>query len=398
MLISIIIIAIFSGLYMAWNIGSNDVANSMSTAVGAKAISLKQALIIASVLNFLGAVLVGKHVTDTVKGKIVDISSMPQHNIMIGFLAALLSASIFVTFSTWKELPVSTTHAVVGGVAGFGIIQGGIQAIRWDTITKVVTSWILSPLAGALLAFLMFGIIRIFIFAKKEPVKYASKLSPFFVALTIFIILISIFTKTRAGEIIGYELREYVLISILIAFVAGIISYFFAKKFVDKSYETVERMFRRLQIITSCYVAFSHGANDVANAVAPVAVVIAMAWKEVDAIYLLAFGGIGIALGILTWGYKVIRTVGGRITDLTNTRGFSVDFAAATVVLLASKLGMPISTTHVVVGAVVGVGLARGLAAIDLNVIKRIIFSWLLTLPATIITSILIYIGLTIIF
>ncbi len=398
MLIAIIIIAIFSGLYMAWNIGSNDVANSMSTAVGAKAISLRQALIIASILNFLGAVLVGKHVTDTVKGGIVDVSSIAKTDVMLGFLAALLSASIFVTLSTWKELPVSTTHAIVGGVTGFGLIQGGLSAIKWDTLGKVVISWALSPLAGALLAFLVFGIIRFFIFAKKEPVRYAKKLSPIFIALTIFIIFLSIFMKTRAGEILGFETTEYVLISALIALIAGIIGGFLAKRFIGKGYEIVERMFRRLQIMTSCYVAFSHGANDVANAIAPVAVVLAIAWKEIDTAYLLAFGGFGIALGILTWGYKVIRTVGGKITSLTNTRGFSVDFSAATVVLAASKLGLPISTTHVVVGAVVGVGLARGLAAIDLSIIKRIVLSWLLTLPATIITSILIYIGLSIIF
>ncbi|MCD6331318.1 MAG: inorganic phosphate transporter [Thermoplasmata archaeon] len=398
MLLAIIIIAIFSGLYMAWNIGANDVANSMSTAVGAKAITMKQALIIAAVLDFLGAVLVGKHVTDTVKGKIIDTASMEPTLVALGFLASLLSASIFVTLATWKELPVSTTHAIVGGITGFGLIQGGLGVVKWKTLGQVVASWVISPIAGAALAFLMFGIIRVFIFARKDPVKWARYVSPFFVALTIFIILLSVFMKTRVGVILGYETEEYVLISLFFAFIAGLISIFLARRFIGRGYEVVENLFRQLQIMTSCYVAFSHGANDVANAVAPVAVVIAIAWKEVDAIYLLAFGGIGIALGILTWGYKVIKTVGGRITALTNTRGFSVDFSAATVVLVASKLGLPISTSHAVVGAVIGVGLARGLAAIDLSVIKKIIYSWLFTLPSTIALSILIYSGLTIIF
>ncbi|RLF41092.1 MAG: phosphate permease, partial [Thermoplasmata archaeon] len=211
-----------------------------------------------------------------------------------------------------------------------------------------------------------------------------------------------IFTKTRVGTELNYTMGEYILISLVMSAAAGLAGYLFfiktrahAKK---KKYDVVEGLFRRLQVMTSCYVAFSHGANDVANAVGPVAVILAFSWQEVDTVYLLAFGGIGLALGITTWGYKVIRTVGGRITALTNTRGFSVDFAAATVVLVASKMGMPVSTSHAVVGAVIGVGLARGLDAVDLGVIKKIVYSWLLTLPATAFVSILIYRGLIILF
>ncbi len=402
MLLIIAIIAGIAGLYMAWNIGANDVANSMSTAVGAKAITLRQALVIASILNFLGAVLVGKHVTDTIKNKIIDVSLMSQHDVTLGFLAALLSASLFVTFSTWRELPVSTTHAIVGGVAGFGLIGGGMEMVHWDTLTQVVASWVLSPFAGAALAFFMFKVIQKLIFDVADPVARAKQLSPLFIGLTIFIILLSIFTKTRVGTELNYTMGEYILISLVMSAAAGLAGYLFfvktrahAKK---KKYDVVEGLFRRLQVMTSCYVAFSHGANDVANAVGPVAVILAFSWQEVDTVYLLAFGGIGLALGITTWGYKVIRTVGGRITALTNTRGFSVDFAAATVVLVASKMGMPISTSHAVVGAVIGVGLARGLDAVDLGVIKKIVYSWLLTLPATAFVSILIYRGLIILF
>ena len=402
MIIILVIIAIFAGLYMAWNIGANDVANSMSTAVGAKAITLRQALIIASILNFLGAVLVGKHVTDTIKNKIIDVSLMSQHDVTLGFLAALLSASLFVTFSTWRELPVSTTHAIVGGVAGFGLIGGGMEMVHWDTLVQVVASWVLSPFAGAALAFFMFKVIQKLIFDVADPVARAKQLSPLFIGLTIFIILLSIFTKTRVGTELNYTMGEYILISLVMSAAAGLAGYLFfiktrahAKK---KKYDVVEGLFRRLQVMTSCYVAFSHGANDVANAVGPVAVILAFSWQEVDTVYLLAFGGIGLALGITTWGYKVIRTVGGRITALTNTRGFSVDFAAATVVLVASKMGMPVSTSHAVVGAVIGVGLARGLDAVDLGVIKKIVYSWLLTLPATAFVSILIYRGLIILF
>ena len=399
MVVIIIILAIFAGLYMAWNIGANDVANSMSTAVGSKAITLRQALIIASLLNFLGAVLVGKHVTDTIQNKLIDVGIIPNHDLMLGFMAALLSAGIFVTLSTWKELPVSTTHAVIGGVIGFGLIEGGINMVKWGTVENIAASWIISPLAGGALAFIMFKIIAATIFASKEPGKMARNTGPVYITLTLFIIFLSIFLKTRVGAMIGnFGITEFALISLTISSIGGIIGFFILKKVRGKGYDLVENLFRRLQVMTSCYIAFSHGANDVANAVAPVAVVLVLAWRQIDAVYLLAIGGMGIAVGILTWGYKVIKTVGGKITALTNTRGFSIDFAAATVVLVASKFGLPISTTHTVVGAVIGVGLARGLDAVDLSVIKKIVYSWLLTLPASAALSILIYRGLIILF
>jgi len=403
--ILLVAIAIFAGLYMAWSIGANDVANSMSTAVGAKAITLRQALIIASVLNFLGAVLVGKHVTDTIKGGIVKAYDaggnliMDEYLVALGFLSALLAAGIFVTIATWKELPVSTTHGVIGGVIGFGLIQGGLSFVKWGTVGQIASSWVLSPIVGGIMAFIMFKIIAYFVLAKKEPVKSAKKVGPLFIGLTIFIIFLSIFMKTRVGELLEYDLKEYILLSLLIAFIASIFGFLLLRKVAGRGYDIVEGLFRRLQVMTSCYVAFSHGANDVANAIAPVAVVLVIALQmNIDPMYLLALGGMGIAIGIVTWGYKVIRTVGGKITALTNTRGFAIDFSAATVVLVASKLGMPISTTHTVVGAVIGVGLARGLDAVDLSIIKKIVYSWLLTLPATAILSILIYRGLTILF
>jgi len=399
MIIILVIIAIFAGLYMAWNIGANDVANSMSTAVGSKAITLRQALIIASILNFLGAVLVGKHVTDTIQNKIVDVAIIADHDLMLGFMAALLSAGIFVTLSTWKELPVSTTHAVIGGIIGFGFIEGGMGMVKWGTVENIAASWVISPIAGGILAFIMFKIIAATIFSSREPGRMAKNTGPIFITLTLFIIMLSVFMKTRLGAMMGnFTIMEFVAISLAIASLGGVVGFFLLKKVRGKGYDLVENLFRRLQVMTSCYIAFSHGANDVANAVAPVVVVLVLAWKQIDAMYLLAIGGMGIAVGILTWGYKVIKTVGGKITALTNTRGFSIDFSAATVVLVASKLGLPISTTHTVVGAVIGVGLARGLDAVDLSVIKKIVYSWLLTLPASAALSILIYRGLIILF
>ncbi len=399
MIVILALLAIFAGLYMAWNIGANDVANSMSTAVGSNAITLRQALIIASILNFLGAVLVGKHVTDTIQNKIVDVALIADHELMLGFMAALLSAGIFVTLSTWKELPVSTTHAVIGGIIGFGLIEGGMNMVKWRTVENIAASWVISPIAGGVLAFIMFKVIAATIFSSKEPGRMAKNTGPIFITLTLFIIMLSVFMKTKLGAMMGdFTVMEFVAISLGIASLGGIIGFFLLKRVKGKGYDLVENLFRRLQVMTSCYIAFSHGANDVANAVAPVAMVLMLAWKQIDAIYLLAIGGLGIAVGILTWGYKVIKTVGGKITALTNTRGFSIDFSAATVVLVASKLGLPISTTHTVVGAVIGVGLARGLDAVDLSVIKKIVYSWLLTLPASAALSILIYRGLIILF
>ena len=394
--------------YMAWSIGSNDVANSMATAVGAKAITFRQAVLIAGILNFVGAVFVGSHVTETVKGNIVQPSMIPDlHTLLLGFIASLLAAAIWVTLSTWKEMPISTTHSVVGALLGFGLIAGGTSSINWIKLGEVASSWILSPIVGCILAFFVFKIIVKLIFEKSKPVESAKIVGPGIIGVTAFMIVSSLLMKTPLGEKIGITNDLTAIItSIFIGIVIALISIFLLRNIKAKSaedYETVERIFRRLQIVTSCYVAFSHGANDVANAIAPVAkinhVVITGNISPIAQVptFLLALGGFGIAIGCMTWGHKVMRTLGYRITTLTNTRGFSVDFGAATTVLIASKLGMPISTSHTVVGAVIGVGLARGLAAVDLGVIKKIIVSWLLTVPVAAGTSALIFLLLKLI-
>jgi PiT family inorganic phosphate transporter len=399
-LLLVVILALLAGGYMAWNIGANDVANSMSTAVGANAITLRQAVIIASVLNFVGAVFLGSHVTETVKGGIVDTAMIGSaHSVMLGFLAAILAASFFVTVATWLELPVSTTHSIIGGITGFGLIAGGAEIIVWRKLGEVAASWVLSPVAGAVIAFIVFRLIVHCVFAAGEPVEAAEKFGPFFVGLTFFIVSFSLFTKTDLGTILfGGELYQIVSASAVIFVVAAVLGAMIIRRFsYGEGYDAVEFLFRRLQVVTSCYVALSHGVNDVANAIAPLSVVLSSALEKTGidigglSYYLLALGGVGIAVGVMTWGYKVIRTLGSRITDLTNTRGFSVDFGTATTVLAASKLGLPISTSHTVVGAVIGVGLARGLEAVDLSVIKKIVYSWAVTLPATVVMSIVIY-------
>ena len=391
------------GFYMAWSIGANDVANSMATAVGAKAITHKQAVVIAGILSIVGAVFVGSHVTDTVRKGIVDVAGIDSHLLLLGFVSSLLAAAIWVTISTWKEMPISTTHSIVGALVGFGLITGGVSSVMWGKVGFVVASWVISPVAGCILAFFIFKIIVKTIFAREHPVKAAKVVGPIILGFTALLITSSLFLKTPLSETYNIPAAEGILIAVIVAIAVAVMGIFLFRKVVAKSeedYATVEGIFRKLQIGTSCYVAFAHGANDVANAIGPVAAIIPLAQgiglgSEIEVpTWLFILGGIGIAIGCMTWGRKVMRTVGSRITTLTNTRGFSVDFGAATTVLVASSLGLPISTSHTVVGAVIGVGLARGLEAVDFSVIKKIITSWLLTLPIAAGTSVVIFISL----
>ena len=393
-------------LYMAWSIGSNDVANSMATAVGAKAITFKQAVIIAGVLNFIGAVFVGSHVSDTVRKGIITTTGISNHLLLLGFVASLLAAAIWVTLSTWKSMPISTTHSIIGALMGFGLIAGGLSAVSWGKVGSVVASWILSPVAGCILAFFIFKIIVRTIFAKEHPVKAAKVVGPIIFGFTAFLIVSSLCLKTPISENFNISEIQTLFIAGVSAIIVAIIGIYSLRKIQERGpedYATVEGVFRKLQVGTSCYVAFAHGANDVANAIGPVASIIPLAqgFSIGDQVtvptWLLALGGIGIAFGCMTWGRRVMQTVGKRITNLTNTRGFSVDFGAATTVLVCSKLGLPISTSHTVVGAVIGVGLARGLEAVDLSVIKKIIVSWAVTLPVAAGTSIGIFLLLRII-
>ncbi len=404
--LTILLAGLAAGLYMAWNIGANDVANSMSTAVGAEAITYKQAIIIASVLTVAGAVLVGGHVTATVKGGIFDPSDFSSKKLAIGGLAAIIASGLWVTIATWQSLPISTSHSIIGGMMGFGLFAGGPAIISWLTLGQVVLSWITSPLLGALLAYIIFNIIVKVIFNSEESFETARKTTPFFLGATMFIITLSLFFDTALdNQIFGRDLPflESLGIAAVVGVIIGLAGQFFIVRGIEKSeddgYEDVENIFSRLQVMTSCFVAFSHGANDVANAIGPLLLVVKNTIGDsmpffLGNDYLLLMGGMGIAIGISTWGYKVIKTVGFRVTKLTNTRGFSVDFGAATTIIAASKLGMPISTSHTVVGAVFGVGLARGVEAIDLSVLKKIVVSWIITVPIAAITSVVLYLGM----
>ena len=397
----ILIIGFVFGFYMAWNIGANDVANSMASAVGAKAITIRQAVFIAGILNIVGATFIGSHVTNTIRKGIVstDVMSDP-HIALAGALAALLAAALWVSFATWRSLPVSTTHSIVGAMIGFGIMAGGVSVINWGKLGAVVLSWVISPVFSLVIAFVMFKVIVKVILSKDAVFQRSISASPYFIGITIFVVILSFLFKTPLGKKFSISMPMALVVAFVLAAVLGYIGKVLLRKFlVEKSANGngAEEVFRRIQIGTSCYVALAQGANDVANAIGPLAVIYFLAKtgtvgaKVPVPIFLLIFGGVGIALGIGMAGKRVMETIGTKITTLTNTRGFSVDFAAATTVLLASKMGLPVSTTHAAVGGVMGVGLARGLEAVNFRIIFQIMIYWVLTVPASAITSMIVY-------
>jgi len=395
----VLIIGYVFGFYMAWNIGANDVANSMASAVGAKAITIRQSIFIAGILNIVGATFIGSHVTQTIRKGIVstDILSDP-HLALIGALSALLAAALWVSFATWKSLPVSTTHSIVGAMIGFGIMAGGFSVINWSKLGAVVLSWVISPVFAMVIGFLMFKTIVLFILSRDDPLNQAFKLAPFFIGVAIFVVILSFLFKTPLGDSLAIGMPMALIIALILAIILGFVSVKMLKKFNQKSeLSGEEEIFRKIQIGTSCYVALAQGANDVANAIGPLAVIYflvktgGVGTKVPVPLFLLFFGGIGIACGIAMAGHRVMDTIGRKITTLTNTRGFSVDFAAATTVLVASKMGLPVSTTHAAVGGVLGVGLARGMEAVNFRIIFQIIIYWILTVPAAALTSIVIF-------
>ncbi len=399
---NIILIAGFVfGFYMAWNIGANDVANSMASAVGAKAITIRQAVVIAGILNIVGATFIGSHVTNTIRKGIISTEVLSDpHLALVGAVSALLAAALWVSFATWKSLPVSTTHAIVGAMIGFGIMAGGFATINWGKLGAVVLSWVISPVFSLVIAFIMFKVIVRLIISKDKAFEKSVKLSPYFIGSAIFIVVLSFLFKTPLGNTLSVSTAGALSIAFVTAVILGYIGKVLLSRILPLHKGTdngAEEIFRRIQIGTSCYVALAQGANDVANAIGPLAMIYflvktgGVGAKVPVPIFLLLFGGVGIACGIAMAGHRVMATMGTKITTLTNTRGFSVDFAAATTVLVASKLGLPVSTTHAAVGGVLGVGLARGLEAVNFRIIFQIMVYWVLTVPVAAITCMAIF-------
>lgn len=390
-------LAIIFGLYMTWGIGANDVANAMGTSVGSGAITVKQAIIIAAIFEFAGAFIAGGNVTKTIRKGIIDPSSIVDNPeiLVFGMLAALLAAAIWLMIASARGWPVSTTHSIVGAVIGFAIAGIGIDAVQWGKVSMIAASWVVSPLLGGTIAFLLMMSIRRLILNTENPFQSARRWGPAYVFLVGFII--SLVTLFKGLKHLNIDLS--VGMSFGVAFIFGLFLaafgwYLIGKVKVDETadrdfhFASVEKVFTPMMIFTACAMAFAHGSNDVANGIGPLAAVVSIvqsggevAQKAELPLWILALGGFGIVVGLATMGYRVMKTIGSGITQLTPSRGYCATLAAAATVVLASRTGLPVSTTHIAVGAVIGVGLARGIGAIDLRVIGGIVVSWVVTLP-----------------
>jgi len=470
----IIALAIIFGLYMAWGIGANDVANAMGTSVGSGALTLRRAVIIAAILEFSGAFLAGTHVSETVRKGIVDPAIFANDGLsfMLGMLSALLAAGVWLQIASWKGWPVSTTHSIVGSVVGFGAVYGGINAVHWDKVGQIAASWIISPLLSATISYFIFTFILRAIFYDARPLRSAKKIAPYLVFVVITMLSLTMAFKGLKNLKLDLSLPAAFGVASCVGLVAAIISVWLISKIKSeedhgesedkltdpnvvkslekatkhlekvhstapghmkadisdtldevrrlrwesqrrydfhtnsKEYQQVEKLFIYLQILSACFVAFAHGANDVANAIGPMSAVLSVAMAGGDSIaakapvplWVLALGGIGIVVGLATWGWRVMETIGRKITHLTPTRGFSAEFGAATTIVIATKLGLPISTTHTLVGAVLGVGLARGIGAVNMGTIRDVVVSWVITIPAGAVLAIMFFYGLRMFF
>ena len=402
-----LVLAIIFGFYMTWGIGANDVANAMATSVGSKALTIKQAVIIAAVFEFSGAILAGGQVTKTIRKGIVDadlLSANPEL-LLYGMLASLLAAGIWLLIASRNGWPVSTTHSIVGAIVGFAMVGIGTEAVHWGKVGFIVASWVVSPVLAGFISFMLFRSVQSLILNTEQPFENAKKYVPYYMFMVGFII--SLVTLVKGLKHVGMDLTA--LQQYASAFVIGLSIMIAGRVYVNKikldpkadkefHFTNVERVFGILMVLTACAMAFAHGSNDVANAIGPVAAVVSIvnsggevASKSMLPIWVLALGGVGIVVGLVMYGKKVIATVGNQITELTPSRGFAATLAAATTVVLASGTGLPISTTHTLVGAILGVGLARGMAALNMTVIRNIFMSWIVTLPAGAILSILFF-------
>ncbi len=409
----LLVLACLFGFFMAWGVGANDVANAMGTSVGSRALTIKQAIIIAMVFEFAGAYLAGGQVTETIKSGIVDASVIPPQLMVLGMMSALLAAGTWLLIASTRGWPVSTTHSIVGAVIGFAAVGISMDAVHWEGVGPIVASWVVSPVLSGLVAFGIFVSVQKLIIDTDNPFLNAKRFVPLYMFATGF--MVSIMTVTKGLKHIGLNLSPFegfllavgIGVAVMLLGVA-LLSRIRVDAEADKDfhYASVEKVFAVLMIFTACSMAFAHGSNDVANAVGPLAAIVGVIQSGGEAVgakaalpsWVLLLGAVGIVIGLATYGYKVIATIGKEITELTPSRGFAAELATATTVVGASAIGLPVSTTHTLVGAVLGVGIARGIGALNLGVIGSIFMSWVITLPVGAILSIVFFFVLRSIF
>lgn len=394
----LIVIAASVGFLMAWGIGANDVANAMGTSVGSKALTIKQAIFIAMIFEFAGAYLAGGEVTSTIRKGIIDSAYFVDSPdlLVFGMISALLAAGIWLAFASYLGWPVSTTHSIIGAIVGFAAVGVSYDAVSWGKVGGIVGSWVITPAISGFIAYLIFQSAQKLIFDTDKPFENAKRFVPIYMGLAGFVM--ALVTIKKGLKHVGFDIPagQGYLIAIALAVVVGIIGRWYitrikvdvqAKK--ETQFADVEKVFAVLMVVTACCMAFAHGSNDVANAIGPLAAVVSIvesggeiAKKATLVWWILPLGGIGIVAGLALFGHRVIKTIGNGITHLTPSRGFAAELAAACTVVIASGTGLPISTTQTLVGAVLGVGMARGIAALNMGVVRNIVISWVVTLPA----------------
>ena len=406
----LLIIGCVCGFFMAWGIGANDVANAMGTSVGARALTLWQAVLVACVFEFAGAYLAGGEVTSTIRKGIIDAGVMSDNPelLVYGMIASLLAAGIWLLIASYFGWPVSTTHSIVGAIVGFAAVGIGVDAVAWGKVGSIVASWVVSPVMAGTVSFLLFTSVKRLILQTSDPFMNAKRYVPFYMFLAGFVVSMVTFLKGLKHVGLSFTASESIVWSLVFALVISLLGTLMLQR-IDNTkkekngamFDGVERIFAVLMVFTACAMAFAHGSNDVANAIGPLAAIVSVvqsggeiASKSILPPWVLLIGASGIVIGLGTLGYRVMMTVGRAITELTPSRGFAAELAAAGTVVVASGTGLPISTTHTLVGAVLGVGLARGIGAINLGVVGKIILSWIVTLPVGAGLSILFFFAL----
>ncbi|MGE8503179.1 PiT family inorganic phosphate transporter [Ectopseudomonas oleovorans] len=393
----LLVLACCFGFFMAWGVGANDVSNAMGTSVGSKALTIKQAILIAMVFEFCGAYLAGGQVTETIKNGIVDSTAIPPDLFVLGMMSALLSAGTWLLIASLRGWPVSTTHSIVGALIGFASVGVSMDAVNWGGLVPIVSSWVVTPFLAGLIAFGLFKSVQWLIMDTEDPFRNAKRWVPVYMFLTGFMLALMTFTKGLKHVGLHFTTMDALMLSCLVGFIVAGIGIALLTRIkvdaeADKSFHfaSVEKVFAVLMIFTACAMAFAHGASDVSNAVGPLAAVVGVIEAGGDMVvggkssvpgWVLLLGAVGIVVGLATYGWKVIATIGKGITELTPSRGFAAELATAGTVVAASGIGLPISTTHTLVGAVLGIGLARGIGALNLSVVGKIFTSWVITLP-----------------